>query len=257
LLSAALLAACSKKEDNKLYSIADLSTANLCVLSGGIYDQLFEHYYPKAHKIVVPTMPDLPKGIEEGRCDGGFVDYGQAQGILANHPLVGMLQDTVKEWITDIAFGFQKTDTAYIRRFDRYLTQLQANGELARIINGWMQSADTMPVLSVPAAGPDTLRLGSAIEEPPITYIRKMGDKETYAGYDLDLVFRFAQTESLTVSLVRLPYDQLIPTLARGGLDMVANNFSITPQRNAIIAFSRPYKPEPVSVLALKSRIGR
>jgi ABC-type amino acid transport substrate-binding protein len=249
--------ACSKKEQNKLHSIADLSTANLCVLSGGIYDQLFEHYYPKAHKVVVPTMPDLPKGIEEGRCDGGFVDYGQARGILAGHPLVGVLQDTVREWITDIAFGFQKSDTTYIRRFNRYLVQIQTNGQLSRIINGWMQSADTMPALSLPTAGPDTLRLGSAVEEPPITYFREINGQETYAGYDLDLAFRFARAESLAIQLVRMPYDQLIPTLARGELDMVANNFSITPQRGALIAFSRPYKQEPVSVLAVKTRIGR
>jgi ABC-type amino acid transport substrate-binding protein len=248
--SLCLLTSCGER----YRSVADLANKRLCVLSASIFDQAFAVYFPSATKVVVPTMPGLPQAILAGQCDAGFVGESQGQGILAQSPEIDIVQDSIQEWASSIAFGFSQADTTnLLGNFNTFLRVISKNGMLEQIVQGWRRMPDSMPTPEMPTQGRRTVRVGTAAEEPPVTFRRG----EAFAGIDMDLTARFAKSENLAVQVKVYPFDQLIPALVAGELDVVANQFSITPERIKFVNFSAPYMYEPVMVIAAKKHVAR
>ncbi|MBN1676306.1 MAG: transporter substrate-binding domain-containing protein [Kiritimatiellae bacterium] len=62
------------------------------------------------------------------------------------------------------------------------------------------------------------------------------------AGFDVDLMLRFAQRHELALRFVRVAtYKELIPMLLENRADLIAAGMTITADRRATIDFSRPY----------------
>jgi ABC-type amino acid transport substrate-binding protein len=238
----------------KYEAVSDLATKRLCVLSGSIFDQAFSVYFPSGTEVVVPTMPELPQAILDGKCDGGFVGESQGRGILEQNPQIGVVRGNIQEWASSIAFAFAQADTTgLLKRFNIFLSGLEKAGTLDSIVSGWRTNAQAMPTPEFPAttAGKRTLRVGTAAEEPPVTFRR--GDQ--FAGIDMDIMARFAQADSFAVQIEVIPFDQLLTALHEGKIDIAANQVSITPERMKLANFSDPYMYEPVVVLAAKKNL--
>lgn len=70
------------------------------------------------------------------------------------------------------------------------------------------------------------------------------GPADHFQGLDVELMQRFAASLGVELEIrpVREPsYRALIPDLLAGEGDLVASSFSITPERQKLVSFSRPY----------------
>jgi ABC-type amino acid transport substrate-binding protein len=97
-------------------------------------------------------------------------------------------------------------------------------------------AARSSPIERILRAG--ELRAGTTADSPPLT----MRDRDgKLIGLEVDLVQAMADNMNLKVRFVELPFAELIPALERGEIDVAFAGMTITPERNARVAFAGPY----------------
>ena len=105
------------------------------------------------------------------------------------------------------------------------------------IITGNVYAGDNSPVLSrIQKSG--NLVLGTSGTMPLMSEKTMTGE---VIGYDIDMAKALA--ESMGVKLVTkvIPFDELIPALESGKVDIVLSNMTMTVDRNMRVAFAGPY----------------
>lgn len=60
-------------------------------------------------------------------------------------------------------------------------------------------------------------------------------------GFDIDMAKAMAETMGVKLELKSMPFDQLIPALEQGKVDVVLSNLTMTVERNMRVAFAGPY----------------
>ena len=90
------------------------------------------------------------------------------------------------------------------------------------------------------------LRVGLSGNQPPLNMADKNGE---IIGLEVDLMKALAQSMGLTARFVVKPFADLIPAIERGEVDVVISGMTITPERNARVAFVGPYFISGKSVL--------
>lgn len=82
------------------------------------------------------------------------------------------------------------------------------------------------------------LRVATSADLPPLA----MHDRDgRVTGFEIDLVKALAAAMDLEVRIVERPFPDLLPTLQRGDADLVISGLTMTPERNARVAFAGPY----------------
>ena len=90
------------------------------------------------------------------------------------------------------------------------------------------------------------LRIGMTAQQPPFNMTNKAGE---IVGLDVDLTSALAESMGLEVEYVLMPFAMLLDALEKKKVDMVASGMTITPARNARVAFAGPYFITGKSVL--------
>jgi len=96
------------------------------------------------------------------------------------------------------------------------------------------------------------LRVGLSGNQPPLNMTNKSGE---IIGLEVDLMKALAQSMGLTVRFVVKPFADLIPAIENGEVDVVISGMTITPERNARVAFVGPYFISGKSVLTKSAEI--
>jgi putative amino-acid transport system substrate-binding protein len=90
--------------------------------------------------------------------------------------------------------------------------------------------------LSLPAAA-DTIRVGMSGGYFPFTFVQQ----DTLQGFEVDFMNEVAKRTGDTVEFSTMSFSGLIGALEAGRIDTVANQITITPEREAKFVFSQPY----------------
>lgn len=93
------------------------------------------------------------------------------------------------------------------------------------------------------------LRVGLSGAQPPLNMKDRQGE---LVGLDVDLATALADAMDLELELIERPFADLIPGLERGDFDLVISNMTITPARNAEVAFAGPYLISGATLLTRK-----
>jgi polar amino acid transport system substrate-binding protein len=96
------------------------------------------------------------------------------------------------------------------------------------------------------------LRVGLTGNQPPLNMKAKRGE---IIGLEVDVVEALAQAMGLEVRLVVTPFAGLLPALEKGEVDLVVSGMTITPERNARVAFAGPYFISGKSVLSKSKKL--
>jgi polar amino acid transport system substrate-binding protein len=107
-----------------------------------------------------------------------------------------------------------------------------------------------LPIQRILKAG--EIRVGTSADSPPLTVKDRDGK---LMGLEIDLVQKLGETMNLKVSFVEMPFAELIPALERGDIDMAVAGMTITPERNARVAFAGPYFISGNTLLARKREL--
>lgn len=83
-----------------------------------------------------------------------------------------------------------------------------------------------------------TLIVGTSGTMPPMSFV---GANDEVAGLDIDIARLVASVMGVKLDVRVLPFDQLVPAVKQGDVDMALSNLTITPKRNRDVAFVGPY----------------
>ena len=96
------------------------------------------------------------------------------------------------------------------------------------------------------------LVVGTAASMPPLNMTTKDGE---IIGLEMDLARLFAEGMEVKLTLKPMRFNDLLPALAAGKVDMVLSGMTIVPARNLKVAFVGPYFPSGKSILAKKANV--
>lgn len=96
------------------------------------------------------------------------------------------------------------------------------------------------------------LRAGTTADVPPLSMRDRDGE---LMGLEVDLVRALADNMNLKVTFVEIPFADLIPAIERGEIDLAIADMTITPERNARVAFAGPYLISGNTLLARKREL--
>lgn len=82
------------------------------------------------------------------------------------------------------------------------------------------------------------LRVGMTGAQPPLNM--KTRDGRT-VGLEVDMVDALAEAMGVRPRIIEMSFSDLLPSLEKGELDLVISGVTITPERNARVAFAGPY----------------
>jgi polar amino acid transport system substrate-binding protein len=87
------------------------------------------------------------------------------------------------------------------------------------------------------AAAPAELRVGIAPNYPPLAF--KRHGKIT--GVEAQFARKLGPALGANVTLVETPFQELIPALAAGRIDVIMSGMSVTDERKKLVSFTHPY----------------
>jgi polar amino acid transport system substrate-binding protein len=97
------------------------------------------------------------------------------------------------------------------------------------------------------------LVVGTAASMPPLNMTTKDGQ---VIGMEMDLARLFASGMDVKLTLKPMNFNDLLPALEAGQVDMVLSGMTMTPGRNLKVAFVGPYFASGKSVLAKMVNVG-
>jgi polar amino acid transport system substrate-binding protein len=95
------------------------------------------------------------------------------------------------------------------------------------------------------------LVIGTTGTQPPMTGTTKTGD---IIGLDIDISKAMAKAMGVKIKFVTLPFNELLPALEAGKVDMVVSGMTMTPGRNKKVAFVGPYYVSGKGILAVAKK---
>lgn len=102
-------------------------------------------------------------------------------------------------------------------------------------------------VLTLPAAA-ETIRVGMSGGYFPFTFVKQ----DELQGFEVDFINAIAAETGDEVAFSTMAFSGLIGALEAGRLDTVANQITITPEREAKFVFSQPYVYDGAQVVVRK-----
>ncbi len=98
--------------------------------------------------------------------------------------------------------------------------------------------AITQPPASAADSDP-VVRVGTEGTYPPFTYVDPRSQQLT--GYDIEVIEAVAKKAGWRLTFVQSPFDAIFPALDANRIDVIANQVTINPERQARYLFTRPY----------------
>jgi len=94
----------------------------------------------------------------------------------------------------------------------------------------------------------DTLRVGMSGGYFPFTFVQQ----DKLQGFEVDVMNAVAEETGMNVEFVTMSFSGLIGALNAGRIDTVANQITITPEREAAFLFTQPYVYDGAQVVVKK-----
>ncbi len=98
------------------------------------------------------------------------------------------------------------------------------------------------------AASAENIRVGMSGGYFPFTFVRQ----DVLQGFEVDLMNAIGAETGDTVEFVTMSFSGLIGALESGRIDTIANQITITPEREAKFAFSQPYVYDGAQIVVKK-----
>jgi polar amino acid transport system substrate-binding protein len=108
----------------------------------------------------------------------------------------------------------------------------------ALLVLAGCERRDTRPSPLQQILSSGELRVGTPGDVPPLSMRDRGGE---LIGLEIDLMRALASTMNVKMRFVEIPFSDLIPALERGEIELAVAGMTITPERNARVAFAGPY----------------
>ena len=225
----------------------------IAVQSGEIFNLVARNLF-KAKKVPeYANMPDLLEALRMGRVDAVMTDGSYVKQLKDS----GIFPEFDYLWIEKDFFANKSAPvfhTAELRdKYDEWLAGIKADGTHDKIVNRWigvsLPAQEDIPKFGLTGKN-GTLRVCDTGNYPPFSYYDAQGK---LAGFDYELISRFAQHMGMDLDVTMMSYDAIIPYVISGKADMSACLFTITEERGQSTIFGAPTIVTPTVLIVPKS----
>lgn len=98
------------------------------------------------------------------------------------------------------------------------------------------------------------LKVGMSGDQPPYSMMNK---SDEMIGYEVDLATLLAGSMGVELTLVQMPFGELLPAMEAGQIDVIMSGMTITPERNMRALFVGPYLISGKSILTKGANLDR
>ncbi|MCC5780280.1 amino acid ABC transporter substrate-binding protein [Nitratireductor sp. B36] len=105
---------------------------------------------------------------------------------------------------------------------------------------------------TVSASNAETIRVGMSGGYFPFTFVKQ----DKLQGFEVDFIDAVVKETGDEVEYVTMSFSGLVGALESGRIDTIANQITITPEREAKFAFSQPYVIDGAQVVVKKGNEG-
>ena len=99
----------------------------------------------------------------------------------------------------------------------------------------------------------EALRVGMSPDYPPLQY--KQDDR--VVGVEADNARAVAEILGRPLAIFEFPFDELIPALEQGRIDVIMSGFSVTAERSRLVMFTDPYLQVGQMAIMHKDKLGQ
>jgi His/Glu/Gln/Arg/opine family amino acid ABC transporter permease subunit len=132
-----------------------------------------------------------------------------------------------------------RKDSGYLPELNGALNDLRADGTLAKISQRYLKTDATGAPPDSPIRAAGVLRVGTEGTYSPFSYHDQATGQLT--GYDVDVAKAVGAKLGVPVEFVETPWDSIFAGLEAKRFDVVANEVTINPERQAKYDISQPY----------------
>lgn len=132
-----------------------------------------------------------------------------------------------------------RKNSGFLPELDRALGELRADGTLAEISQKYLKADATGAPANTPIRTAGVLRVGTEGTYSPFSYHDPATGDLT--GYDVDVARAVGEKLGVPVEFVETPWDSIFAALEANRFDVVANEVTINPERQAKYDLSSPY----------------
>lgn len=254
LFAAAILCCCGKKgTENKQdyvstpddfndpkYTIGVVSETSSCMEA--------KINFPRAkfreYENISDAYPDLETGMLDAIAfDRPVLDYAQRK-----RDSFVLLPDNYAEGHVGIAVPASKPEL--LQNVNAFLREYFASGLYDNMYARWIKSSDPkMPKVAAPVNPYGKLVIGTENTNEPMNFTDSDGSP---AGFDVELLYRFAAAFNMSVELKIMPYLDLFTAVEKGTVDLAVASMDKIGGTNRAILFSEDYIDCPAAILTHK-----
>ncbi|WP_396923087.1 ABC transporter permease subunit [Mycolicibacterium sp.] len=132
-----------------------------------------------------------------------------------------------------------RKDSGMLPELNDAIGQLRADGTLAKISQRYLKADATGAPSENPIRAAGVLRVGTEGVYSPFSYHDPATGK--LVGYDVDVAKAVGEKLGVPVEFVETPWDSIFAALEAKRFDIVANEVTITPERQGKYDLSQPY----------------
>lgn len=209
------------------------------VLSGAIFDTLVEEAIPDAEIIRFSSTSDLPLALDLGKIDAYVTDepvFRILSQKYTHHNIFGVINTSDYAYI--FPKGSPRADTFQLH-MNEFLQKIKGDGTIDKINELWFgNDTDAQNIDFDSLTGENgtlVLSLTTGIGVP-FTYVKD----GKYAGYDVDIAFRFCKEYGYDLEIRDSDFSGMIAAVSSGRCDMGCGSIAITEERLENMNFSDP-----------------
>jgi polar amino acid transport system substrate-binding protein len=232
-------------------SLDDLRTGRIGYVTGMVFDGFLHQHYPEAKLPSFNNPSDLIQALKSGKVDAAVLARISSRAVVQANPDLAILDDHFMSF--PLGIGFRQDRDTLRERFDRYLARIRADGRYETIHRRWFvddPEQAVMPDLRPPSPRERYVLAVAVADLPYIAY--KDG---RYIGFDIEILQSWAADENFDLQIQALDFGALLPSIAAGKADIIADGLAITEERRKAVDFSAPYGEEQGAAIVLAANL--
>jgi len=217
----------------------DFIGKQFAVVTGTIYDSLSIDMFKSTNTLYFDDTGSMIEAVKSGKADACLLEFMLAK--IAVQKISGIDYLSLPEDVYYSPIGAITEDALLLEQFNSFLAQIKADGTLDEINSKWIDNYDIYnpPVLPELTSNGEngTLKIITDGNFEPYLFHKD----DYFTGYEVELIYLFANSIDKTVEITAVPFASLIPYIKSGKADMSFSCISITEERQKEVHFSDPY----------------
>lgn len=184
------------------------------------------------------TNESLTNDLISGKIDAIIVDEYYAENLVANNSQLKI--NTLKFPTEEYGLAFTKNNEDIRLAVNETIRMYQNDGTINSLKDAYMPTDGKieLPEKSTNTSNySNTIKVGTCVDFAPFEYYVN----DVLYGFDITLLEMVAEHNEWNIEFIDMNFNELIPALENGEIDIIASGMSITDDRHDVVDFSISY----------------